>query len=487
MTLPPPPRALDSESARLLREAFARAEFDFNCTRSLGLIGAPGWKASTREKAPRLATFACGVLVRFFVVRDPLPPDLVAQAVGGVAVLAALEAAGTVVKLPDGTLQCPFQLTPVVGAVVMSDAIDDPASASPPEEYIIPVSGAARAVDDLTVREPCDLAVDLACGQGYHALRSMPHARRSIATDINPRAIAFARANAALHGVPDRVEVRPGSFYEPLSDVAGKIDLLTCNPPFVMQPGAHVTSAVSATEGDGMIEGLVKGLPPMLREGGWGTMCGLWENADPRHWHSRVSAWLAGSACDALILQFQTYLPDEYLLAWFPPDVRAGIVPGWRVLCERRKIAAVTYGAIIVRKRAGQNWLATLSTPIFARSGSASEQVKAYFASQTALQNMWGPVDLLDRRLRIAAGWRFDPAQGTPRSAPTGVSRGLALPVANAARVEQMLASFDGISTARDIVASWHASGRINLPPDHPEVAQMLHGLVTAGCLDVVS
>jgi hypothetical protein len=486
-SLPPAPRPVDADTARRLRDAAARAEFDGQIFRYLGVIGSPGWRASMREKWPKMVTFDCGTLVRLFIVRDPVPETIAAGAVGGGEVLTALVKSGILVGESGGMVRCPFQLTPAAGVLVLTDAIDDPASANPPDDYVIPVSGAARGVDDLTPREPCDLVIDLACGQGFHALRSMTHAKRCIATDINARALDFARANASLLGASDRIDIRQGSFFEPVADVVGKVDLLTCNPPFVMQPGAHITSAVSPTEGDGMVEGLVRGLPRMLREGAWGVMSGLWENAEPRDWSARVREWLAEAGCDALVLQFQTYLPEEYLTAWFPPEVRVGIEPGWRALCEKRRIGAVTYGAVIVRKRAGQNWLATLSTPIFARTGAAGEQIKAYFASQTAMQNMWGPVDLLDRRLRFAAGWRFDPAQGTPKSTPLGVSRGLALPVPNQARWEPVLTAFDGGATARETLAQIRASGRLNVQPDHPETAAMLQGMVQSGCLDILS
>lgn len=488
-SLPSPPGALDAAIARRLRDAFTAEEFNFASFRTLGLIGTPGWRAGIRQKSQTMPTFACGVLVRFFAVRDPIPADVLAAALGGgggADILAALERAGIAVKQPDGTFVCPFQLTPSATLLVLSDPIDDPASQNPPDEYIIPVSGSARNVDDLTVREPCELAVDLACGQGFHALRSMSHARRAIATDLAPRALAFTRANAALNGFADRIETREGSFFDPLADVVGKVDLLTCNPPFVMQPGAHITSAVSPTEGDGMVESLVRGLPRMLKEGGWATMSGLWENADPRDWHSRIRGWLVDSGCDALILQYQTYLPNEYLQAWFPPDQRAPIEAGWKTLCDRRKIGAVTYGGLIIRKRSGPNWVATMSTPIFARSGSASDQIKAYFASQTAMQTMWGPMDLYDKKLRIAAGWRFDPTQGQPRSAPAGVPRGLAIPVPGAARWEPLLLAFDGASTTRETLTRLGVDGKPTLPIDHPEAAATIQNLIGAGCLDIV-
>ncbi len=51
-----------------------------------------------------------------------------------------------------------------------------------------------------------------------------------VATDINPKAIALARENAALHGVADRIAFVQGSL---LDGVGGPFDLLISNPPYI--------------------------------------------------------------------------------------------------------------------------------------------------------------------------------------------------------------------------------------------------------------
>jgi SAM-dependent methyltransferase len=371
-----------------------------------------------------------------------------------------------------------------VGVLAFSDPIDDPASVNPPDEYIMPVSGSSRFVDDLAVRERCELAVDLGCGQGFLALRALTHAQRCIATDINPRALAFARTNASLGGGSERIDTRQGSFFEPLADVMGGVDLLTCNPPFVIQPGAHTTASVSPTEGDGMLEHLVRTIPRVLREGGWGTLIGIWEHASLPDWVSRVRGWVEGCGCDVLALQFRTYRPEEYLQQWFPPEVAAESEPGWRELCERRKIGGVTYGGIVMRKRAGANWLRSLFTLINVRTGGASEQLRGYFRTQTALHAGGGPESILNHRVRVAPGWRFDPAQPV-RAAPAGASIGLALPLQQASQHEPLLRAFTGTGTARETLAQLRQGGRIPLAPEHPAVVELVNSLAAQGCLEI--
>jgi SAM-dependent methyltransferase len=483
--LPPPPGEIDAAAAALLKDAAARAGFDTRIFRTLGMLGAPGWKDRAGALLPRLPSPACGTLVRFFIIGDPVPRAELDAALGGPEVLPALQRASLAVEDGPDAWHCPLCLIPAPSVLPLSDPMDDPANQNPPDEYILPVGMATRYVDDLAVRDPCDLAVDLGCGQGYLALRALAHAQRAIATDINPRAIAFARANAALNGAAGRIHTRLGSFFEPLADSAGQVDLLTCNPPFIILPGEHVTALSTSMEGDAMLEHLVRTTPTMLREGGWATVIGLWEHDTLADWVSRLRPWLEGSGCDALALQFRSYLPNDYFQQWFPPDVQATAAPGFRALCQRRKIGAITYGGIVLHKRQGPNWLRALFTLINLRTGPASDHLRAFFKTQTTLHSFFRPEAVLERRLAPASGWRFDP-QYTPQSPPPGSPAGLPLPLQNAANQEAFLAMFSPLATARQTLEQLHRARRLPTPPDHPATLANIHNLIATGALDIL-
>src|SRR5438046_1475536 len=64
---------------------------------------------------------------------------------------------------------------------------------------------------------PVDSALDVGTVCGIHAIRAARYARRVVATDLNPRALRFARFNAALNGVAN-IEFREGSLWEPVGD-----------------------------------------------------------------------------------------------------------------------------------------------------------------------------------------------------------------------------------------------------------------------------
>jgi release factor glutamine methyltransferase len=66
-------------------------------------------------------------------------------------------------------------------------------------------------------------------GSGVNAILAAGAARDVLAVDINPHAVAAARANAERNGVADRVEVRRSDVY---SAVDGRFDLIVFDPPF---------------------------------------------------------------------------------------------------------------------------------------------------------------------------------------------------------------------------------------------------------------
>ncbi len=486
ITLPPAPGEIAPSAAALLRNALLRAGFDERVTRALGPLGDPGWRAYTRSMLARLSSDASRTLARFFIIGDEVSEQSLAPALGGAEVLAELHRARFAIPAGESLWRCPLLVLPIGGVLAASDPIEDPGSEDVPEQYILPVGRTTRYVDDLAIRVPCDLAVDMGCGQGFHAARSLAHAKRCIATDINPRAIEFARASAALNGAGDRVECRIGSFFKPLGDCTGKVDLLTCNPPFIIYPGAKTTAVVSPMEGDEMLEHLVLNTPNVLRENAWAALIGIWENKDASDWPARVAAWVAGLGCDALALRFHTFTNEEYLRSMIAPEKQQAAEPGWRELCRKRGFAAVTIGGIVLHKRRGPNWFRAIPTLINQRTGPANDQVRAMCRTQTALSALSAPGDLLSLAFRVAPGWRFDPALPAPRTPPAGATPGLALPLQYLAHYEPLLPFFMGDRPARDVLADLHRSGRLAVPPDHPSAIAMLRSLAESGILNLV-
>ena len=110
-------------------------------------------------------------------------------------------------------------------------------------DHVLGISSAATSLAQLTVRDQVGRALDLGTGCGVQSLHLAAHARRVVATDVNAaRAAADPVQRRAQRG-GDRIEVREGSFFEP---VAGeRFDLVATNPPFVISPAPASASSTA--------------------------------------------------------------------------------------------------------------------------------------------------------------------------------------------------------------------------------------------------
>src|SRR4030081_1038241 len=95
------------------------------------------------------------------------------------------------------------------------------------------ITDSSRLLARLTIRRSIEVALDLGTGCGYQAVLAARHAERVIATDVNPRALAFTSFNALLNGAPN-VECRQGDRFAAVEGLT--FDLIASNPPFVVSP-----------------------------------------------------------------------------------------------------------------------------------------------------------------------------------------------------------------------------------------------------------
>lgn len=79
-----------------------------------------------------------------------------------------------------------------------------------------------------------DYVLDLATGSGIIAIFCADKAKKVIATDINPRAIHYAKFNAILNNVENKIEFRGGDSFAPLK--REKFDLIIWNGPTLAVP-----------------------------------------------------------------------------------------------------------------------------------------------------------------------------------------------------------------------------------------------------------
>src|ERR1041384_5948941 len=253
---------LDHAAAKTLGEALRRVSYDEDAIEEL--LGEEAWSTAL-EDVPvherRLPQSPLATAIRLFFLELPVARNDAEGALGphGVAALerTALARVAEVVR-PQA------RIAPVDTLLLASDRLSTDPTDDPPD-YVSTYSPTARLCDLLTPRPRVERALDVGTGNGVHALLAAVHSDRVVATDVNPRALAFTELNAALSGL-DNVEGRRGSLFEP---VAGEqFDLITCNAPFVVSPERRWTYRDGSFDGDELSERIVREAAEHLAEGG---------------------------------------------------------------------------------------------------------------------------------------------------------------------------------------------------------------------------
>ena len=225
-------------------------------------------------------------------------------------------------------------------------------------DHVLGISPASTSLAQLTIRDRVGSALDLGTGCGVQALHLAAHCDRVVATDVNKRALWVARFNAALNDVAAKIEVRDGSFFEPVGEE--RFDLIATNPPFVISPatGERLVYRDSGLPGDRVVEDIVRAAPDRLTEGGRCQILANWVISADRPWDDRIESWLAPEV-DALVVQREILDPAAYVELWLKDSGHHGSpdyltrYDTWLAWFEEQRIEAVGFGWINLHRRRG--------------------------------------------------------------------------------------------------------------------------------------
>ncbi|MCF6522586.1 methyltransferase [Streptomyces sp. JJ36] len=276
------------------------------------------------------------------------------------------------------------------------------------EDVVLGVGGASTTLAGLTVRKPVGRALDLGTGSGIQALHAAQHASRVTATDLNPRALGFARLTLALSGAPEP-DLRQGSLFEPVAG-GGPYDLIVSNPPLVISPDTRFEYRDSGMRGDGLCRTLVQQAGDHLAEGGYCQLLANWEHRAGEDWRERVAGWVP-QGCDAWIIQRDVQDITQYTELWLrdagdhhaSEEAYAARYDAWLDAFEARGTEAVGFGWIVLRATSSgspsvltEEWPHPVEQPL-------GDAVRGYFERRDFLRRT-DDAALLGAHFRLAEG-----------------------------------------------------------------------------------
>jgi len=429
-------------------------------------------------------------LARLLAMGDVLPRQVADDALAPLG-CAPLLACGLLHE-EGSNVRAEAALVPVAHLLMLRDLHGNMLGGTVRDDHVLGVGLSSLAVNELTPRRSIAKALDIGTGQGIQAIGAATHAKSVVATDVNTRALRFAEMNAALAGCTN-IDFRLGSFLEPVKGEEGTFDLIASNPPFVIRPPDNVVGFSAGLVGDSAVEHLVRESPKFLAEGGYAVFLANWHHTNEQDWSARPRQWLAASGCDAWLIQFQVRSPKDYALHWIrevteSEDADLTELDRWTAYYDSLKIGAISFGAFLMRKRTGDNWLREDAIPKEMRRGAAGHQIINIFENETVLRSR-RPEDLLKLKLRAApgilAGKTETLAQDGWKALAHDIShrQGFIMPLAVDDALCDLLASCDGTKPAADVIASMAIKSGVNRAFALTHGAQAVAHLMKAGYL----
>ncbi|HYT66019.1 MAG TPA: methyltransferase [Vicinamibacterales bacterium] len=295
-------------------------------------------------------------LIKLFVLLQPVDDAAVRDALAPLS-LEHIERLGLLARGPEG-VTASLRLSGCAGLVLAHDTYDRRASVS--RDHVLDVNPTTRTLAALLVRRRVRSTLDVGTGCGVLALMTARHSERVVGVDTNPRALNFARFNAALNDVHN-VEFREGSLFDPVE--GERFDLIACNPPYVISPESRYIFRDGNRRGHGFCEEVVRRAPQHLEEGGYATVLCNWGIAAGEDWSAPLRRWVSSSGCDTWMLCSGTQDPLTYAATWNSSPDRAAYeraLESWPAYHRELGFEKIGLGAVILRRRAeGTGWVRT--------------------------------------------------------------------------------------------------------------------------------
>jgi methylase of polypeptide subunit release factors len=409
-----------------------------------------------------------GAVATLFVLGLEVPED-------GLELSASLLERVGLAERSGGSVRPLVRVTPWAGLLIVSDPTGD----DQPADHVAGIHNPSVTLANLTVRRPVAAAIDVGTGSGVQAILAAQHSERVIATDVSERALEFAAFNALLNDVPN-VELRQGSFFQPVE--GERFGLAVCNPPYVISP----ETSYLFRDG-GLSREVVQAAPAVLDEGGLASMLVSWAQAPGEDWSGALREWVAGTGCDALLIGYGIQDPLTHSANWAQtqPGEADAAIGRWLDYLERLGIEEIGYGAVVLRRRNGANWVKAYELPTAGRQ-PAGEQIASLFAAQDWLD---AKPALLNERFALSPAARVEQnvalrdGEWTVERIEMRLDGGLDFSASIDPMIAHLVASLDGRRTLAEAAAALAEREGADAAPFAERAEQVARGMFELGFL----
>ena len=329
-------------------------------------------------------------------------------------------------------------------------------------EFVLWPNPTTRLLSHFTIRGHSGATLDLGTGNAIQALSAAAHSDQVVGTDLNPRAIDYAKFTARLNGIED-IEWLVGDGFTP---VAGrKFDLIVSNPPFFISPSDRYMFCDNPEDLDQLCRRFVKEAPAYLEEGGYFQLLCEWAQIKGQTWQERVSEWLEGTGCDAWVVKGNTQGTAEYAqhrISESTPgmDRDAELFANYMAYYRSRNVEAIHDGIIALRKRSGKNWV-QLEEMNEIPNSPFGESILSVFNSRDFLDAHASDEQMLNVKPRLSPNARleqfFQPGEGRwqPTTLNLRLTKGFPFFIGLQPEVAGFLSACDGSKSIGELVGSF--------------------------------
>ena len=276
---------------------------------------------------------ANSAFIRLFIDGESLPAALVQGLLGDDAHRACIDlgllkpVAGAEAELVASVILCPIR-----GLLLVSDRVPLPSEAHQvqPQDYVF------SAINELTAHfldaipdAPGADVLELCAGTGVAALLAVRRgARSAVAADLIPRCVHFARFNALLNGMADRVRVVESDAWSALHGET--FDMVVAHPPYVPALAHVYDFRDGGGDGESVSRAVFEGAAAHLRRGGRMVVRAAFSDRIGCTIAQRVRTWLGDASDEFDLMQLEA-------LEYGPMDAYKSVTKGGRdsVDCER--------------------------------------------------------------------------------------------------------------------------------------------------------